>query len=104
MALRLRADRHAAEIEAIRRDVVSSPGVTDRAVRARVLAGESPRELADFLDRVRHASYRVTDEDISALKAAGLSEDEIFELTVAASVGIAIERLETAKRAMKRGS
>ncbi len=95
------ADRHAAEIDAIRRDVVSAPSMTERADRARVLAGDSPREMSGFLDKVRHASYKITDEDIAALRRAGLGDDEIFELTVAAAVGIALDRFEAAKRAMR---
>jgi hypothetical protein len=97
----MRVDRHAAEIEAIRRDVVQAPAVTERSDRARVMAGDSPRELSEFLEKARHASYRVTDEDIEALKRTGLSEDEIYELTVAAVVGVALERLDAAKRAMR---
>ncbi len=95
------ADRHAAAIDAIRRDVVSGPGVTERADRARVLAGDSPREMSAFLDKVRHASHRITDEDIAALRRVGLGDDEIFELTVAAALGAALERLDAAKRAMR---
>ena len=94
-------DRHSAEIEAIRHDVVTGPGVTERADRARVMAGDSPRRITEFLGHVRHASYRVTDEEVAALKAAGMSEDEIYELTVAAAVGIALDRLESAMRAMR---
>lgn len=94
-------DRHGVEVEAIRRDAIAGPAVTDRSVRARVLAGDSPRELTDFLERVRDASYRVTDDDIAALKTGGLSEDEIYELTVAAAVGTAYERLQTAMHVLR---
>jgi alkylhydroperoxidase family enzyme len=94
-------DRHEAEIEAIWRDVSSGPGVTDPKVRAQVMAGSGPEGLVDFLDKVRHASYRTADEDIASLERAGLEEDAIFELTVAAAAGIAYERLLAAKRAMQ---
>ena len=50
---------------------------------------------------MREASYRVTDEDLAALRRAGLTEEQIYELTVAAAVGIACDRLDIAKRAMK---
>ncbi len=94
-------DRHAAAVEAIRRDVVSGAGVTPRADRARVLAGDSPRAMSQYLEKVRNASYRVTDEDVDALRRAGLGEDEIFELTVAAALGVALDHLDAAKRAMR---
>ena len=94
------ADGHAAEIEAIKHDVLTAAAVTDPAVRALVLDGAAPEGLQPYFDKLRHASYRVTDEDIAALKKSGLSEDAIFELTVAASVGFAYERLQAGKRAM----
>jgi alkylhydroperoxidase family enzyme len=36
----------------------------------------------------------VTDADVEALKAAGFSEDEIFEQTVATAVAAGLERLD----------
>jgi alkylhydroperoxidase family enzyme len=51
-----------------------------------------PAAFGPFLDKVRRHAYRVTDEDVEALKAAGHSEDEIFELTVAAAVAAGLER------------
>ena len=94
-------DQHATEIDAIRRDVLSSDGVTERAHRARVLAGDSPRDLTAYLDKVRHASHRITDEDVAAMRGAGFSEDAIFELTVAAALGVALERHAAARIALE---
>jgi alkylhydroperoxidase/carboxymuconolactone decarboxylase family protein YurZ len=42
----------------------------------------------------------VTDADIAAAKAAGLSEDHIFELVVTAAVGQANRQLESALAAL----
>jgi alkylhydroperoxidase family enzyme len=39
---------------------------------------------------VRDASYKITDTDIDRLTAAGYTEDQIFEVTVAAAVGAAL--------------
>jgi alkylhydroperoxidase family enzyme len=36
----------------------------------------------------------VTDADVSALTTLGLSEDAVFEITVAAAMGAATERLD----------
>ena len=47
-----------------------------------------------YLEKVRLHAYRVVDSDVAALKAAGLSEDEIFEQTVAAAVAAGLERLD----------
>jgi hypothetical protein len=43
----------------------------------------------------RHA-YKTVDQDIENLKRAGYSEDAIFELTVSAALGVALEQLESA--------
>lgn len=43
--------------------------------------------LSILADKVAQCSYRVSDEDIAAARAAGLSEDQIFEIVVCAAVG-----------------
>ena len=55
---------------------------------------EASAGLAEYLDAVRHDAYRITDQDVQALKDAGHTEDEIFEQTVAAAVASGLERLE----------
>lgn len=54
----------------------------------------APPEFATYLEKVRLHAYKVTDRDIEELKAAGFSEDEIFEQTVAAAVAAGLERLD----------
>jgi alkylhydroperoxidase family enzyme len=49
--------------------------------------------LAQYVTMVRQHAYRVTDADITALRAHGLSDDAIFELTVAAALGEGQRRL-----------
>jgi alkylhydroperoxidase family enzyme len=50
-------------------------------------------ELDAYLEKVRLQAYKVTDRDVDKLKAAGFSEDEIFEHTVAAATEAGLERL-----------
>ncbi len=95
------ADRFADAVEAIRRDVLTAAAVTKREERARAMTGQAPGALGAFLTKVRDASSTVTEADVAGLRAAGLSEDEVYELTVAAAFGVAYERLEAAKRAVK---
>ena len=57
---------------------------------------EAPPELAPYLDKVRRNAYKVTDEDILALRDAGYSEDVIFEQTVSVAVAAGLRRLEAA--------
>jgi alkylhydroperoxidase family enzyme len=54
----------------------------------------APAELSSYLDKVRLHAYQVTDRDVDELKAAGLSEDEIFEHTISAAVAAGLERLD----------
>ena len=56
----------------------------------------APAAMQNYLDTVRLHAYRVTDRDVEELKAAGLSEDEIFEQTVGVAVAAGLERLDAA--------
>jgi len=56
----------------------------------------APPELASYLDKVRLNAYKVTDQDVQALKDAGFSEDVIFEQTVSVAVAAGLMRLEAA--------
>lgn len=58
----------------------------------------APAAMEPYLEKVRRAAYRVTDEDVDELRAAGFTEDEIFEQTVAAAVSEGLGRLEAALR------
>ena len=51
-------------------------------------------------DKVAKHASKVTDEDIAAAKASGLSEDEIFEIVVCAAVGQATWQYDTALAAL----
>jgi hypothetical protein len=75
-----------------------------RAVEARAAtlggrtAATSNETLAASVDRyvntVALHAYEITDADVDTLKAAGYSEDAIFELTLSAALGAALGRLE----------
>jgi alkylhydroperoxidase family enzyme len=86
-------DRHADKVAALRRAVLESDGVTAPAVRGAAAAGgDLPAPLVQYLAKVREASFRITDADVAGLKTAGYGEEEIFELTVAAALGAALQR------------
>jgi len=53
-----------------------------------------PPEFATYLEKVRLHAYKVTDQDVQALKDTGFTEDEIFEQTVSTAVAAGLERLE----------
>ena len=67
---------------------------------------EAPEITADLVDYVRNVvlyAYKTTDEDIQRLKEAGYSEDVIFEITLCASMGAGLARLEQGLAALKGG-
>lgn len=63
-----------------------------------VVAGSPPppAEMDDYLSKVRDRAYAVVDGDVAALRAAGFSEDEIFEQTVAVAIAEGLRRLDIA--------
>ena len=61
---------------------------------------DAPPELAPYLEKVRENAYKVTDEDIQALKDAGYSEEVIFEQTVSVAVAAGLKRLEAGLRVL----
>ena len=54
-----------------------------------------------LIDKVVKQAYRVTDGDIAAAKASGLSEDQIFEIIVCAAIGQAGRQHDTALAALE---
>ena len=57
--------------------------------------------LESYLEKVRTRAYTITDADVQAVKDAGVSEDEIFERTVAVAVEEGRRRLAAAERVIK---
>jgi alkylhydroperoxidase family enzyme len=66
--------------------------------RIAAAAEPAPPEMETYLTKVRVRAYTVTDADVDRLKTAGLTEDVIFEQTVAAAIGEGLRRLEAAER------
>ena len=77
---------------------MSEPIEQLRAVVA--AAPPEPPALAPYLDKVRSCAYTVTDADVAELTAAGFSEEEIFERTVAVAVAEGLRRLDAGLRAI----
>lgn len=87
-----------------------------RALVARILEGDGEAPAAQrraafanagltgplrtLIDKVAKHAYRVTDEDVAAARASGLSEDQIYELVVCAAVGEATRQLEAGLTAL----
>ncbi|GAB3904241.1 hypothetical protein GCM10029964_097550 [Kibdelosporangium lantanae] len=75
----------------LRQSVLESPAVTSVELRQEAATGDP---WPPYATNVREASYRITDEDVRQLVDNGHSEDEIFEVTVAAAVGASLSAYE----------
>ena len=77
--------------------------MSEHIAQLRGIVADAPpaaEEMAPYLAKVRERAYTVTDADVEKLKAAGVSEDEIFEQTVAAAVAQGLRRLDAAMEAI----
>jgi hypothetical protein len=97
-------------------DYMPDIGQARNALAKRILegAGKAPtaERLAAFndsgfaepvgtlVDKVARHAYRVTDEDIAAVRVSGLSEDQVFEIVVCAAIGQAARQYDTALAAL----
>lgn len=91
-----------------------------RALVTRILGGDGrasgEARLAAFNDEVSEEPLRtlvtrvakqpasITDEDVASVKAAGISEDAIFELVICAAVGEATRQYDAAMAALERAA
>jgi len=57
--------------------------------------------LSSLINKVTTDAYQVGDEDIAAARAAGLTEDQIFEIVVCAAVGQTTRQHDTALAALQ---
>lgn len=56
--------------------------------------------LRTLIDKVAKDAYQITDEDVAAVRASGLSEDQIFEVVVCAAIGQATRQYDSALAAL----
>jgi alkylhydroperoxidase family enzyme len=92
-------ERTAHDVMVVR--VLDGDGRASRAQRRAAFDNtESVEPLHTLIDKVATQPTRITDEDIAAVKASGVSEDQIFELVVCAAVGQATRQYEAALRAL----
>ena len=82
--------------------ILEGDGTASRAQRRTAFDHTGFAEpLNTLIDKVTKQAYRVTDEDIVAAKAAGLSEDQIFEIVVCAAIGQAARQHDAAFAALE---
>ena len=82
--------------------ILDGPG---EASHARRRAAFDNSGLADplrmLIDKVTMHAFKITEQDITAARASGLSEDQIFELVVCAAIGQATRQYDAALTALE---
>jgi len=96
---------HGDPVANLRHAVFEAPATTEPALRQAAATDTGLAEpMQAYTNLVRVASYRITDTTIADLKKAGHSDEEIYELTVAAAVGAALHTYDTAQQALTNKS
>jgi alkylhydroperoxidase/carboxymuconolactone decarboxylase family protein YurZ len=81
--------------------ILEGPGMASHALRRAAFDNAGLAEpLRTLIDKVAKHAYQVTDHDVSAAKASGLSEDQIFEIVVCAAIGQATRQYDAARAAL----
>jgi alkylhydroperoxidase family enzyme len=81
--------------------ILAGDGQTSPLVRRAAFNNTGLSEpLGTLVEKVARHPYRVTDDDIAAARASGLSEDQVFEIVVCAAVGQATRQNNTALAAL----
>jgi alkylhydroperoxidase family enzyme len=62
---------------------------------------EIPEALKPFADKVALWAYRTLDREVEALREAGYTDDQIFELTICAALGAGAARYLTGLSALE---
>ena len=95
-------DRHRAKLEALGAAILDGRGVVPPEVRrAAARRDRAPEPYAEYVDTIHRHAYRVTDRMVVGLAEAGASDDEVFEISVAAAYGAARARLDAGLRALR---
>jgi hypothetical protein len=94
-------DRFEVFRNATARAVLETPATTSTELRLAVAAGTPPAELVALVEKIHSRAYTVTDHDLDVLRSS-YTEDQLFEIIVAAAFGAAADRLAMARRAVEQ--
>ena len=81
--------------------VIEGEGRASPEIRRAAFDNEGLAEpIRQFVEKVAHRARMVTDTDIGAIRKAGLSEDQIYEIVVCAAIGRATRQYQNARAAL----
>lgn len=83
-------------------NVLSPAGTASPEQRKAAFDNADSSPARALIAKVAANAWKVTDEDVAAAKAAGVSEDHIFELCVTAAMGQATRQLDAARAAIAK--
>jgi len=94
-------DRYALLRMATASSVMRGPGATAPSLRQAVAEGRATEPVSALVEKIRSRPHAVTDQDLDGLRSA-YSEEQLFEIIVAAAFGAAQERLCAALAALEK--
>lgn len=90
-----------APLHELERAVLGGPTHLPAAVcRAAAALAPVPEAVGAYVEKVAHRAADITDADVDGLRAAGYTEDAIFELTVATAMGAGMRRFRAGMAAL----
>lgn len=87
--------------------LLGEPGHTAQSLRQSVFdrvrfgTGQVPEAWTALVEKIAERPWSVNDEDFTQLFAAGFSEDQVYELLLAAATGAGMRRVDAGLRAME---
>jgi hypothetical protein len=90
-------DRNRSRRVALQQRIFEQNAVTSVLLRQQIgmLDPNLPADIRPFVDQVQGAAYRISDQQVATLRQTR-SDDEIFEVTIAAAVGKARTQMDHA--------
>jgi alkylhydroperoxidase family enzyme len=86
--------------------LLTQPGETTPSLRSEILernrfgSGSVPEDIRSLVDKIAHQPHSVNDQDFDRLRAAGHSDGQLYDITLAAALGAALRRFDAGLRAI----
>lgn len=94
--------RYADQVNDLEARALQGDGALDPDVRMAAFQGRAmPEPLKAYVEKVRKHAYKVIDRDVEEMRAAGYSDDQLFELTIATALGEGRRKLDIGLKALR---